>query len=114
MTGYEAARTLPPALLRAAIRIEEQRQYEARLDAVTDASIAAGLKLGMRYVDPKAKGRNPDEPYHSLDEFHQHRAFLEAHARPWTVRVETPEEREERLDREQDEAFRRAFGVMQA
>lgn len=112
--GYESARVLPPPLLQAAIEIEQQRENDQRLKFVTDVSIAAALDLGKRYVDPKAKERKAGEPYYDFSPFIEHEQRLIERAYPWTIKHETPEERDARLDREQDEAFRRAFGGMQA
>lgn len=96
--------------------MERQRSIEKRLEQRHDAVMTLGVELGTRYVDPKnPKGtRKGDEPYTSLEPYIKDTEALERLARPWLVRDETPEEREARLDREQDEAFRRAFGVMQA
>lgn len=81
---------------------------------VIDLSIAAAVDLGKRYVDPKAKERRSSDPYYDFTPFTEHERHLMEQAYPWLVRQETPEERDARLDREQDEAFLRAFKAVQA
>ena len=114
MTGYDHARRLPPAMLAEALTAERGRQAEQRLQLTEDLAVATGLDLGKRYVDPKAKPREGNEPYNDLTPFLEHQQALREEAYPWTVKRETPEERAARLDAEQDAAFRRMFGSMQA
>lgn len=113
---YEAARTLPRSLLQSAIRIEQQRQAEARLIQARDTGIAAGLKLGLKYIDPKNPhgGRKSDEPYNSLEPYLKHLEGLERQAYPW---LWTPEAIIRRREMEEERAFEqmeRAMGAMSA
>lgn len=114
MTGYDAARRLPPALQAEVLAIERSRRAEARWEFGEDIAIAADLGLGKRYVDPKAKARQDSDPYNDLTPFLEHQQNLREIAFPWLVPTETPEERAARLDAAQDAAFRRMFGSMKA
>lgn len=100
--AYPHVMTLPARLIDRAAEIHMQREAEARLAALDDASTAAGLKLGQRYIDPK----NPSgqakkgDPYYSLEPFNTHLREIEKRARPWLytptairVRRELEEER---------------------
>lgn len=96
------------------MQIERQRQAEQRLQVLRDMAMGAALDLGKRYVDPKAKDHKPGDPYNDLSPYLNYEQALFDAAYPWTVHVETPEERAAREDAAQDAAFRRMFGVMQA
>lgn len=114
MNGYDAARRLPPALQAELLAVERSRRAEARWEFGEDIAIAAGLDLGKRYVDPKGKPRQDSDPYNDLTPYLDHQQRLYHEAFPWLAPTETPEERAARLDAEQDAAFRRMFGSMQA
>lgn len=75
---YETAIRWPTELITAAIDAARQREAERRLDAVEDLSMAAGLKLGSEYIDPKSKGKkaDPQAPYYSLERLQEHQALL--------------------------------------
>lgn len=79
---YETAIRWPVDLISAAIEAAKQREAERRLDAVEDLSVAAGLKLGSQYVDPKSKDKetDPKAPYYSLDRLREHQDLLRARA----------------------------------
>lgn len=108
---YAEVMTWPRRLILRAAQIGREREAQARLDRLADLKLAAGLKLGQEYVDPKAKGRKPDDPYYTLKPLEQIEAALDRAARPW---VHTPEAVQARLDWEQDQAYARLFGALQA
>ncbi|WP_177182979.1 hypothetical protein [Deinococcus reticulitermitis] len=103
--------TWPRRLILRAAEIGREREAQARLDRLTDLKLAAGLKLGEEYVDPKGKGRKPDDPYTTLKPLAQFEDALDRLARPW---MHTPEAVQERLDWEQDRAYSALFGALQA
>lgn len=110
---YREVMGWPRRLILRAAEIQTQREADARLTALTDLSIATGLKLGMEYVDPKnpSGSRKADEPYHTLEPLAKHKADLDRVARPW---AHTPEAVQARLDWEQDRAYAALFGTLRA
>ena len=108
---YAEVMTWPRRLILRAAEIGREREAQARLDRLADLKLAAGLKLGQEYVDPKAKGRKPDDPYYTLKPLEGVEKALDRAARPWAY---TPEAVAARLDWEQDRSFDRLFAAMQA
>lgn len=106
----------PRRLILRAIEIEDQREEARRYNFGEDLAMAAGTGLGKQEIDPKTQGkkRSPADPYVTFEPFVEHQRARFERAYPWLIKQETPEEREKRLDLEQDLAFRRAFNAMQA
>lgn len=102
--------TWPRRVIVRAAQIQGEREAEARLTALTDASIAAGLKLGQEYVDPQAK-RVSGGPYYSLAPLSLHRETLERVARPW---LHTPDAVRRRRETEEAAMWEKAMQAMGA
>lgn len=92
--AYPQIIALPLRLIIRAAQIAGERDAEARLTALTDASIGAGLKFGREYIDPDAK-TNAGGPYYSFAPLTRHREALERQARPWQWTAEAIRQRRE-------------------
>ena len=108
---YAEVMTWPRRLILRAAEIQREREAQARLDRLADLKLAAGLKLGQEYVDPKGQRRKPDDPYYTLKPLESVEKALDRAARPWAY---SPEAVAARLDWEQDRAFSALFGGLQA
>ncbi|WP_019585220.1 hypothetical protein [Deinococcus apachensis] len=98
----------PRRLIVRAAQIQGERDAEARLTALTDASIGAGLKFGREYIDPDAK-KTQGGAYYSFAPLQRHQAALERQARPW---LHTPEAIRQRREAEEDALWDQAAQVM--
>jgi hypothetical protein len=88
--GYRSAMSLPLRLIVRAAEIARMKDAQSRLSAITDASLAAGLKLGQKYVDPAnpTGSRKSGEPYYTLEPLRKHQDALDAIAHPWRHTLE--------------------------
>ncbi|WP_291428506.1 hypothetical protein [Deinococcus sp.] len=116
VAAYPHVMQMPPRLISRAAEIHAEREAEARLNALDDASTAAGLKLGQRYVDPK----NPSgqakkgDPYYSLDPFNAHLRTIEKRARPWLYTPAAIRTRRELEEERRWQQVEKTLGGMQA
>lgn len=79
LSDYERAMRLPVPLVPYAVKSEERRQVQRRLDSLMDAAMASELGLGKEYVDPsapKTDKADPKAPYWSLAPFNRYRDAL--------------------------------------
>lgn len=116
VAAYPQVMQMPPRLIGRAAEIHAEREAEARLAALDDASTAAGLKLGQKYVDPK----NPSgqakkgDPYYSLDPFNAHLREIERRARPWLYTPAAIRARRELEEERRWQQTEKTLGGMQA
>lgn len=113
LEGYHAAMRSPVRLIIQAAEIKRRTDAQQRLAVITDTSLAAGLKLGQKYVDPANPngGRKPGEPYYTLDPLRKHQDALETVAYPW---LHTLEARIARRIAEEEADFDRLSAAMGA
>ena|GEM_PF-3494158 len=113
MTAYDTVRTWPPRLIYAAVSIQQQQEAARRVTALHDAALAAGLKLGRKWVDPTKARDDVDtsQPHYSIQPFLNHVQALERVAEPWRY---TPGTLTQEREREEEAMFDRMFSAIRA